>query len=202
MKTELPVRQDLDVISNIIPPKTRVLDLGCGDGSLFYRLKNEKHISGTGLEYDQSKILECIERGVPVIHEDLNNGLSQFRNNSFDYTILSQTLQSVKRPDLLLKDMVRVGKKAVISFINMGYYQIRLQLLIRGKMPETKTLPYHWYNTPNTHLSTINDFHDLCRMLNIEVIEKIPLNDKKNVAVNIWPNMFASTCVFTVAKQK
>jgi methionine biosynthesis protein MetW len=195
------LRQDLLEISTLVAPDSRVLDLGCGDGSLLAKLKTEKNIVGTGIELSQNKIIECVEKGVSVVQEDLNHGLVQFKDKVFDYVILSQTLQSVKRPDLLLKDMIRVGEKVIISVINMGYLQLRLQLLFSGKMPKNKILPYNWYDTPNTHLSTIKDFQSLCTMLEVRIINKIPLNEKKNKLSIFWPNLFATTCVFEITEK-
>ena len=196
----IKLRSDLLEISTLVKEGSRVLDLGCGDGSLLAKLRDEKNIVGSGIELSQDKIIKCIEKGVPVVQSNLNKGLAQFNDKSFDYIILSQTLQSVERPDTLLNEMVRVGKKVIISVINMGYYQLRLQLLFKGKMPETKTLPHHWYNTPNTHLSTIKDFQLLCSFLGIEIITKIPLNEKKNRLASLCPNLFATTCVFKITK--
>jgi methionine biosynthesis protein MetW len=196
----IKLRLDLHEISGLVSPDSRVLDLGCGDGSLLAKLRDEKNVIGSGIEFSQNKIIECIAKGVPVVQGNLNNGLAQFKDKSFDYIILSQTLQSVQRPDLLLKEMVRVGRKVIISVINMGYYQLRFQLLFRGRMPETKTLPFHWYDTPNTHLSTIKDFQLLCSLLEVDIINEIPLNEKKNTLSAFCPNLFATTCVFEIAK--
>ena len=193
------LRYDLLEISTLVERDCRVLDLGCGDGSLLAKLKDEKNIAGSGIELSQDKIIECVEKGVPVVQGDLNNGLAQFKDKVFDYIILSQTLQSVHRPDLLLEEMVRVGEKVIVSVINMGYFQLRLQLLLKGQMPETKTLPHHWYNTPNTHLSTIKDFQQLCSLLKIKIINKIPLNGKRNRFSSFYPNLFATTCVFEIS---
>jgi methionine biosynthesis protein MetW len=197
---KINLRFDLQEISTLVSHDSRVLDLGCGDGSLLAKLRDEKNVIGSGIELSQDKIIECVGKGVPVVQGNLNNGLAQFKDKSFDYIILSQTLQSVQRPDLLLKEMVRVGRKVIISVINMGYYQLRFQLLFRGRMPETKTLPYHWYDTPNTHLSTIKDFQLLCSLLEVNIVNEIPLNEKKNTLSTFCPNLFATTCVFEIAK--
>ncbi|MCF7791415.1 MAG: methionine biosynthesis protein MetW [Victivallales bacterium] len=194
------LRQDLKEISNLVAPKSKVLDLGCGNGSLLAKLRSEKDVIGSGIELAQERIIKCTEKGVPVVQENLDDGLCQFKDNSFDYVILSKTLQSVQRPDHLLKDMVRVGKKAILSIINMGFYRLRLQLLFTGRMPESKTLPYHWYNTPNTHLGTIKDFQLLCSSLDIKIIREIPLNENSNSLTKFFPNLFATTSVFKVTK--
>ena len=191
-------RSDLHTIIDLIPEQVSVLDLGCGDGTLLHMLKQQKYIRGTGIEYSQQKILECVKKGVSVIHGDLNDGLEEYQSNTFDYVILSRTLQSVNRPDLLLSSMARIGTKVIISFINMGFLKSRCQLMFCGKMPVTKTLPHTWYNTPNTHLATINDFHDLCEELNLYIIKKIPSGNQFNILAKVWPNMFSTTCVFTI----
>ena len=198
MNNTINYRSDLYKIIDLIPEKARVLDLGCGDGTLLHKLIEQKKVKGTGIEVSQDKILECVKKGVSVVHDDLNDGLDEFQDNTFDFVILSRTLQSVNRPDLLLSAMARVGKKVIISFINMGFYRNRLQLMFYGKMPITKTLPYKWYNTPNTHLATIKDFQNLCADLNLKIINKIPLANRINFPAKIWPNMFSSTCVFTI----
>ena len=194
-------RLDLHKIIDLIPAKARVLDLGCGDGTLLHMLIEQKKIKGTGIEYSQNKILDCVKKGVSVIHGDLNDGLDDIQDNAFDFVILSRTIQSVNRPDLLLSEMARIGRKVIISFINMGVFKSRCQLMFYGKMPITKTLPHTWYNTPNTHLATIKDFQNLCSELNLYIINKIPLGNKINFPAKIWPNMFSSTCVFAITAE-
>jgi methionine biosynthesis protein MetW len=198
MKTNY--RTDLYEIVGIIPEKASVLDLGCGDGTLLETLIKQKRVKGTGIELSQKKILECVKKGVPVVHGDLNDGLDDFRDDMFDFVILSQTLQSVNRPDLLLSEMSRIGREIIISFINMGFYKNRIQLMFCGRMPLTKTLPYVWYDTPNIHLATVKDFQGLCKKLNLKIIRKVPLGNKINFLAEVWPNMFSSTCIFTVTR--
>jgi methionine biosynthesis protein MetW len=178
----------------------RILDLGCGNGSLLKLLGEEKNVKGLGLEISEKKILECVSNGVPVVHADLDEGLREFADKSFDFVVLSQTLQALLRPDKALEEMVRVGKKGIISLINLGYFKARLQLTFNGQMPVTKTLPMKWYNTENTHLSTIWDFRNLCKERNIRILEEIPLGHKNNTLANLWPNIFAPTCVFVIAQ--
>ncbi len=194
----LMLRPDLKVIAEIIPDDSRILDLGCGDGELLHFLKERKNVSGTGVELNQNKILNCVSRGVPVIHGDLNDGLGEYQDSCFDYVVLSQTLQAVRRPDLLLGDMTRVGGKVVISFINIGYYKARCQLFLQGKMPKVKSLPYEWYSTPNIHLATIRDFRELCRKFKIEILEEIFMTFNRRLPFNFVPNFFASNCIFVV----
>lgn len=193
------LRDDLQIIVDLVAENSRILDLGCGDGTLLSILRKQKNIKGSGIELSQEQILRCVNKGVPVVQGDLNNGLDEFQDNSFDYIILSQTLQSVQRPDELVMDMTRKGKKVIISLINMGYYKNRYQLAIKGQMPVNKILPYKWYSTPNIHLGSIKDFINMCNELNINIIKKIPINKKENVLAQAWPNLCASICVFILS---
>jgi methionine biosynthesis protein MetW len=137
-----------------------VLDLGCGNGKLLERLMREKNVFGQGIELDLAQVFECVERGVPVFQGDLDAGLKGFGDASFDYVILEETLQTLKRPDLMLGEMLRVGRKGIVSFPNFAYWRVRLDLTVRGRMPITEWLPYKWYDTPNIHLFALNDFLD------------------------------------------
>ena len=197
-RQELTSRPDLLIIADIITEGASVLDLGCGNGNLLHMLRCEKNIYACGVEISQSKIIECVKKGVPVLHGDLNDGLSEFSDNSFDFVVLSQTVQAVKRPDKLLEDMMRVGRKGLVSFMNIGYLSARLQLTFKGRMPVTRTLPDTWYDTPNIHLATIRDFRDLCRKKNLKITKEIPFGEKFNLLANCYPNLFAPTCVFVI----
>lgn len=197
-REQLSSRPDLLVISEIIPRNVRILDLGCGDGSLLYLLRKEKEVYGCGVEFSQEKILDCVAAGVPVVHGDLNEGLHEFPDKSFDFVVLSQTLQAVQRPDLLLEEMMRVGKKGIVSFINIGYFHARFQVMFKGRMPETETLPTPWYSTPNIHLATICDFRNLCKDKKISIVREIPLGRHLYFLACRWPNLFAPTCVFVI----
>jgi methionine biosynthesis protein MetW len=198
----LALRQDLLIISEMIPNNAQVLDLGCGNGDLLHVLKEDKNIYACGVEISQDKIIECVNKGVPVIHSDLNDGLSEFANNAFDFVVLSQTLQAVQRPDKLLGDMMRIADKGLVSFMNIGYWGSRFQLLFKGKMPITNTLPHNWYDTPNIHLATIKDFRNLCRASNIKIIKEIPFGKNLNFFTRVFPNILAPTCVFLIEKSK
>jgi len=197
---ELIDRPDLLVIFDLIENGSRVIDLGCGEGILLYHLKKQKNCSICGVEISQDKIIECVAKGVPVIHGNLDNGLSDYPDNSFDCVILSQTLQAVARPDKLLKDMMRVSKKSYISLINIGYIKARLQIAFSGKMPITKSLPTPWYKTKNIHLSTIRDFEILCRELGFKIEKRIPIS-RHTILSKIMPNLFSETCVFVISKK-
>ena len=197
-KKELASRPDLLIIADLITEGASVLDLGCGNGSLLHLLRCEKNIYGCGVEISQSKILECVKKGVPVLHGNLNEGLSEFSNKSFDFVVLSQTIQAVQRPDKLMEDMMRVGGKVLVSFMNIGYIGGRFQLVFKGRMPITRTLPNYWYDTPNIHLATIKDFRELCKRKNIKITNEIPFGEQSNLLANCWPNLFAPTCVFVM----
>jgi len=193
-------RADFEVITSMVNENAKVLDLGCGDGSLLKMLCEEKNVDGLGVEGCQSMILSAVRNNVNVIHQDLDKGLSEFSDNSFEYVILSRTLQAVNRPNLLLDEMVRVADKCIVSFVNMGYISARMQLMFTGKMPVTKTLPYSWYDTPNIHLGTIHDFIKLCKSKNIKIIESHPIGRINSVLASSFPNLFAQTCVFMITK--
>jgi len=196
----LSCRKDLSVIADSIPANVSLLDLGCGNGSLIKLLAAEKNVRGLGVEISQDNILECVANGVPVVHGDLNSALT-FKDNSFDYVVLSQTLQAVDRPDHLLREMLRVGQNVVISFINFGYIHSRWQLLVQGRMPVTKTLPDMWYDTHNIHLGTIRDFRDLCGRLGIKILREIPLGHHGDLLARLHPNLLAPFCVFVLTKK-
>lgn len=199
IRQNLATRPDILAIADIIPPDCRILDLGCGDGSLLALLRKEKNVYGSGIEISQEKILDCVSAGVPVVQGNLNNGLKEFPDKSFDYVVLSQTLQAVKRPDQLLEEMMRVGKKTIVSIINIGYYSSRLQIMFLGKMPVTEDLPHYWYNTPNIHLGTIRDFRNLCKEKNLNVVSEIPIGGiHEKLLAKLMPNLFAPTCVFVI----
>ncbi len=151
-----------DLIIGEIPAGARVLDLGCGSGLLLQRLKNEKNVTGYGVELSEQSVSQCLERGVYCYQGDIDEGLSDYKDNSFDYVILSQTLQSTKRPDFVIHEVLRIGKNTIISFPNFAYYVTRVQLLCRGTMPKNRLLPYEWYETPNIHLITVKDFRVFC----------------------------------------
>ncbi|HPO89991.1 MAG TPA: methionine biosynthesis protein MetW [Victivallales bacterium] len=196
---ELINRPDLIVIFDLIEEGSRVIDLGCGEGILLYHLKKQKNCSVCGVEISQDKIIECITRGIPVIHGNLDNGLNDYPENSFDCVILSQTLQAVARPDKLLKDMMRVSKKSYISLINIGYIGARVQIAFAGKMPITKSLPTPWYKTKNIHLSTIIDFEILCYELGFKIEKRIPISQYTFLS-KLMPNLFSEMCVFVISK--
>jgi len=154
---------------------SRVLDLGCGQGDLLQRLVKERGVKGVGVEIDEDAVVECIHKGLSVFQGDLDEGLSDYGDQSYDYVILDQTLQVIRRPELVIEEMLRVGKKAIVSFPNFGHWKVRWQLLRSGQMPRTAKLPFYWYNTPNIHLLTISDFIAFCQERKIFICEEIDL---------------------------
>ena len=173
------MKKEFKVIADLLPSNTRVLDVGCGDGSLMNFLVKEKNIEVRGLELEKQNVQECIYKGLPVIQGNAETELFQFPNQSFDYVVLSQTLQAFYNPDKVLKELLRIGKSVVVSIPNFGYWRVRTSLLFFGKMPMTKTLPNSWYNTPNLHMCTIKDLFNYCDEQNIKIQKVIGVNEDK-----------------------
>ena len=186
-------RPDLAAIAAWIPQGASVLDLGCGDGSLLRYLKETRSIRGYGVEINDRNIEACIRNGVNVIQGDLESGLAGFENNSFDYIILSQTLQAMRHTEGIMKEMLRIGREGIVSFPNFGYWKNRLDIL-RGIMPVSKELPYQWYDTPNIHLCTLHDFETLCSKFNMQILERQVMTGKKTV--QLLPNLLGSSAVY------
>ncbi len=199
--SNMKTRRDWEIISELVHRGDRVLDLGCGDGSLLKNLADKFGADVMGLELDQDEICRCIANGVPVVQSDLNDGLNFAGDNEFDLVILSQTLQQVRRPDLLLERIVRVGRTAAVSFINFGNYKCWGQLLVNGIMPRTTRLPYHWYDTPNIHLGTIKDFRILCKEKHIRILKEVPISSSSRFLSRIFPVRFAGGAVFVLERE-
>ena len=168
-------RPDFDIIVGLIPRGSRVLDLGCGSGELLERLVREKTVTARGVDLHQPSVSACISKGLSVFQGDLHEGLADLPDHSFDYVILSRTLQQVKDPDQVIRQMLRVGARAIVSFPNFAYWRIRLHLLFRGTLPISPALPYAWYNTPNIRLITIADFEDFCRKHGFDILRRVAL---------------------------
>ena len=193
---DLNKRLDLEVISSLVNPGSRVLDLGCGDGTFLRHLQLDRGADVLGIEIDPTLVGRCSANNVPVVQWDFSEPLSFLEDGSFDLVILSQTLQENKAPDKLLQEIVRIGKMAAVSVINFAHFSCRFQLLFRGEMPRTPQIPYHWYDTPNIHLSTIDDFRKLCCSLDFEIKEEIPIPARFPRLSRIYPNFFAVGGVF------
>ncbi len=192
--TPLPVRRpDLDAIARWVQPGARVLDLGCGDGSLLRHLTDTRGASGYGVDISDDNVLACVANGVNVIQSDLEAGLSGFESGSFDYVILSQTLQAMKHTERLLKDMLRVGREGIVSFPNFGYWRVRAQLLA-GRMPVSPELPFQWYDTPNIHLFTIADFETFCRGHGVRILERLVMTGGE--PVQTAPNLLGALAFY------
>ena len=175
----LKMKKEFKVIADLLPNNVRVLDVGCGDGSLMSLLTKEKNIEARGLELIEDNVKKCIYKGLSVIEGNAETELHQFPSQSFDFVILSQTLQAFYNPEKVLKDLLRIGKSVIISIPNFGYWKVRTSLLFFGKMPVTKTLPNSWYNTPNLHMCTIKDLFHFCAEKNIEIKKAIGINEDK-----------------------
>jgi len=186
-------RYDFDLIASWIPERSRVLDLGCGDGVLLAGLGATRGVVGYGVEIDDDNVLASVKNGVSVIQDDLERGLSTFQDNAFDFVILSQTLQAMRNVEGVLTEMLRVGREGIVTFPNFGYWRHRLDIL-RGHMPVSRTLPHNWYDTPNIHLCTVKDFEDLCVKVGAEILDERVLHDGRQVTV--LPNLRGSLGVF------
>jgi len=198
------MKQEFNIIANNIENGTRVLDVGCGDGILIEYLKKEKNIDVRGLEISKDKVQKCISKGLTVIEGNAEIDLKQFPDNSFDYVVLSQTLQAFINPELVIKELLRVGKRAIITIPNFGFWKIRLHLLIKGTMPVTKTLPDEWYNTPNLHMCTIKDFVEFSNKINFKIFKSIAMNQKKISLISnknlFLKNLFSELGIFLIEK--
>ena len=178
------MKQEFKIISDLIEKNTRVLDVGCGDGILMEYLKYNKEIDIRGIEISKDNVQKCLSKGLTVIEGDAEKDLLQFPDGSFDFVILSQTLQAFLNPEIVIKELLRVGKKAIVTIPNFGFWKVRLHLLIKGTMPITKNLPDEWYNTPNLHMCTIKDFYNFCENRRIKLDKSSALHNEKISSIN------------------
>jgi methionine biosynthesis protein MetW len=192
------INLDHRTILGFIKPRSTVLDLGCGSGELLHILAKKKKVRGQGIEIDEQAIYECVAKGVSVFHGDVDSGLPEYKDKSFDYVILNQSLQQIRHVDTVLKDALRVGKKVIVGIPNFAYYKARIQMFFGGRAPVTGSLPYQWYETPNLHFLSLLDFINYCRSKNINIEESKYISDNKRIAV--FPNLFALVGVFLISK--
>jgi homoserine O-acetyltransferase len=194
-------RVDYELIESLIEPKSTVLDAGCGDGQLLANLVRDKNIKGEGIELNQELVLDCVCRRLPIIQQDIEEGLSFYRDNSFDYVILSQTLQTVNNPERVFKELLRVARKVIVSFPNFAHWRCRAQMFFAGKAPVTKQLPFDWHNSPNIHFLSLKDFERFCKKLSVKVEKKIPLIKTRISPVRFAPNLFAEQAIYVTSKE-
>jgi methionine biosynthesis protein MetW len=204
--THQQMRFDLQVIASWIEPGSKVLDLGCGSGDLLEYLIKQKHVIGTGIERRESKVAQCIGKGLSVLQGDISEEVEDYKDNTFDYAILSQTLQQVYNPDKLIKVLLRISSKVIVSFPNFSNWFIRLQVLFAGRAPTTRELPFDWYETPNIRVITINDFRRFAKSVGFAIVKEVAINthhhDLKGNIVKYLPNLRASYGIFLIGKDK
>ena len=198
------MKPEYKIIADIITENTRVLDVGCNDGSLMEFLKKNKNVDIRGIEISKEKVQTCISKGLTVIEGDAESDLKQFPDKSFDYVVLSQTLQAFLEPELVLNELLRVGKKAIVTIPNFGYWKVRLHLLLKGTMPITKTLPNEWHNTPNLHMCSIKDFVQFAKSRNFKIFKSLALNNQNVSLINNtnlgMKNLFSDLGIFLIEK--
>jgi methionine biosynthesis protein MetW len=198
------IRFDLQLVASWIEPGSSVLDLGCGEGDLLLYLKTHKNIKGRGIEQDEAKAARCIERGLSVLQGDMNEEIEDFPDQSFDYIVLSQTLQQVYEPDRLIQSILRIGRNGIVSFPNFSHWRIRWQLLLNGYAPVTKQLPYQWYDTPNIRVITLKDFKRFAKQVGFQILESVSINtdhqDKHGKRIFFLPNLRATYGIFQISR--
>ncbi|GGG44951.1 methionine biosynthesis protein MetW [Chelatococcus composti] len=200
-----PVRPDHRLVAEMVEPGARVLDVGCGDGALLALLERERRVDGRGIEISREGVSQCVARGLSVIQGDADTDLADYPDDSFDYVILSQTIQATRQPRQVLEHMLRIGRRAIVSFPNFGHWRIRLELGLKGRMPVTEKLPYSWYDTPNIHFCTIRDFVALCDEVGAQMERAVALNAggepvRVNVPWWVW-NLFGESGVFLLRRR-
>jgi homoserine O-acetyltransferase len=193
-------RVDYDLVGSLIEPDSTVLDVGCGDGELLAKLRVDKRIDGRGIEVQQDLVLSCVCRKLSIIQYDIERGLGRYADKSFDYVVMSQTVQTIKNPEKVLKELLRVGRRVIVSFPNFAHWRCRMQLLLSGKSPMTRQLPFRWYNTPNIHCLSLKDFDEICRRLGVRIEKRIPLVGTSASPVRVAPNLLAEQAIYVTSK--
>ena len=197
------LRLNYNIITDIIDKNAKILDLGCGDGTLLKQLIDEKKVHGIGVEIDQNLAISAIEKGLSIIQGNIDEGLKEFTDKEYDWVILNQTVQSTDKPDYVIEEMLRVGKKVVVSFPNFAYWKVRFYLFFKGKMPKSKILPFEWFNTPNIHLLTINDFYEFCKKRNINILQSVYMTRakvRKGMLIRTISNFFTEEVIFVISR--
>jgi homoserine O-acetyltransferase len=194
-------RIDYEEIESLIEPNSTVLDIGCGDGQLLANLTADKSIKGVGIELDQDLVMDCVEKGLPIIQHDIEQGLENYADRSYDYVILSQTVQTINNPEKVFAELLRIGKKVIVSFPNFAHWRCRVQLLLTGKAPVTRQLPFEWHNSPNIHCLSLKDFEEFCGKLGVKIEKRIPLHKTTLSPVRFAPNLFAEQVVYVTSKE-
>ena len=199
------MRFELQIIASWIKPGSKVLDLGCGEGDLLKFLKQNKNVNGTGIEHNEAKVAQCIEKGVPTLQGDINEEVLDYPGDTFDYVILSQTLQQVYKPSELIRSMLRIGKKGVVSFPNFSHWKVRLQLLLSGYAPITRQLPYEWYNTPNIRVITLKDLKKYSKEVGFKILKEASINTQNGQRwgsiIKVLPNLRATNGIFLIGRE-
>ena len=193
-------RGDIDTIVSWVPEGGKVLDLGCGDGELLHRLQAEKCVEGLGVDIDPANIIAAVGKGLCVVQQDMEDGLQNFERSRFDAVVIAYSLQVLERPHAVLERIVSIGNEAIVTFPNFGHWRSRLSLLLSGRMPKTKALPYSWFDTPNIHFCTVADFETLCKELNIIVVER-RMSSRVGLLAQLWPNLFAKSASYRITRR-